>query len=89
MQEKPLPAEPPQHPDLAQPSPLQLDKDWPRGPLLLRAGGPAHIFLRSSRRHGEHGCLFSRTNIFSRLQQAGLQELAPTRKQETWLTFGL
>lgn len=28
-------------------------------------------------------CLFSRTNIFSGLQQAGLGELTPTRKQQT------
>ena len=30
--------------------------------------------------HGECQCLFSRTNIFSRLQQPGLRELAPARK---------
>lgn len=29
-------------------------------------------------------CLFSRTNIFFRLQQAGLGDLAPTRKTQTY-----
>lgn len=29
-------------------------------------------------------CLFSKTNISSRLQPAGLGDLAPTRKKQTW-----
>lgn len=48
--------------------PSLFGQPWPHFPPL------------PNRHHGERGCLFNRTNIFSGLQQAGPRELAPTRK---------
>lgn len=50
-------------------------------PSLPCLEGRGHIFLSYPASSWRAWCLFSRTNIFSRLQWAGLGDLAPTRKK--------
>lgn len=51
-------------------------------PLPPRLDSRGHIFRSYPASSWRARCLFSRTNIFSRLQRAGLWDLAPTRKKQ-------